>query len=188
MSWHLCKVITLFAGGVKRSHWALQPPPPSLPQRPGLTAVWCVVKNNIIKRNCLDCSSRRLTLFAVSLLPFFQQRVEVCLKRLWFYLYRKWNVELIIVQWQRNPWSLFLSTCTPTHAHTAGTNSIWGFCLFFEKDSSGSTTSTQLNSLSSNLTVILSPGSCKAATASPTLLPPPLSGFDNINMQLSFQK
>lgn len=66
---------------------------------------------------------------ATPLFPFFQVRLEEYLKRLQLSFHRKWNVELPTAQWQRNPWSLFLSTWTPTHAQTACTNTVWGISL-----------------------------------------------------------
>ena len=59
--------------------------------------------------------------------PPFRWGWKEYLKKLWFSHHRKWNVELPTERWQRNPWSLFLSTHTPTRAQTACTNSVWGF-------------------------------------------------------------
>lgn len=58
-----------------------------------------------------------------------QVRVEEYLKRLWCTHHRKWKVELPTAQWQRNAWSLFLSTYAPTCAQTACINNVWGISL-----------------------------------------------------------
>lgn len=129
MSWHSCKVISLFAESVERSRWALHPPSP--PWGLVLTAVWDWQRQrNFTRERVWTAVPRRLLHSAVSpQLSPFQVRVEESLTRLWFSHHRKWKAPLPTAQQQINPWSLFLSTYTPTRAQTACTNSVWGISL-----------------------------------------------------------
>lgn len=116
MSWHSCKVISLFAGSSEESHWVLHPPP--LPRRPELTVLWwCVETKERVWQTRLLCQGS--SSFLQQPHPPAQVRVEEYLKRLWYSLHMKWNIKLPTARQQRNAWSLFLSTCTPTHAQTA---------------------------------------------------------------------
>lgn len=131
MSWHSCKVISLFPENVEGSRWGLQTPFSLLGLE--LTVLcdgWRQRPPPPQKRNLQAALPSGLFRFvATPLFPFFQVRLEEYLKRLQLSFHRKWNVELPTAQWQRNPWSLFLSTWTPTHAQTACTNTVWGISL-----------------------------------------------------------
>ena len=108
-----------FSLSVDGSRWALQ----SLPPR-DLTAVcdrWGTKKLSQKRERGLLSLGDFSTLQLLPCSPPFRWG---CSKRLWLSHHRKWNVELQTAQWQRNPWSLFLSTYTPTHNQTACKNSV----------------------------------------------------------------
>lgn len=111
MSWHSCKVISLFVESVEGSRWALQDP---LLLR-DLNWQLCVTgggKETSPKRECgLLCRGYSSTLQFLTCSPPFRGKVEEYLKRLWFSHHRKWNVEPPRLRIDKeNPWSPFLST------------------------------------------------------------------------------
>lgn len=127
MSWHSCKVISLFAESVEGPRWALHP---HLPLRDLNWQLYVMGGDKEIHQKRVRTALLRRLYTFLPCSTSFRWRWKSIWGDFWFFLHhRKWNVELPTVQWQRNPWSLFLSTYTPTRAQTACKNSVWGISL-----------------------------------------------------------